>query len=141
MRIDIEVNNRKSPFDGSLQMAWKGTGISPFPEELIIEVDPFFDLGKAGPPSHLSENFPLIDFEGFTLFKIGAVLDGPDSKSEVGKLLTIAIGDLEGDFSLHQECPFKRLKSASLFFKSLIFFAPFFEIREEVRKQEEKGKT
>src|SRR4030042_6640737 len=28
--IDIEVNNWKPPFDGSLQMAWKGTGIFPF---------------------------------------------------------------------------------------------------------------
>jgi hypothetical protein len=42
---------------------WKGTGVPPFLEKLIVEIDPFFDLSKVGPPSHLSKEFPFVELE------------------------------------------------------------------------------
>ena len=63
MRIDIEVDDWKSHSNSTLQMTWKRTGISPFFEKLILEIDPLFNLGKVGPPPHLAEEFPLIKFE------------------------------------------------------------------------------
>jgi hypothetical protein len=95
MGIDIEVDDRKSHVDRSLQMTGKGTGISPFLEELIVEMDPFFNLGKIGSPTHLPEKIPLVDLEGFTFFKIGATLNGPDSKRELRKSAAISLGDRE----------------------------------------------
>jgi hypothetical protein len=63
MRIDIEVDNRKSHFNGSLKMTGKGTWISPFFEKLIVEIDPLFKLGKVSPPPHLTEEFSFGKFE------------------------------------------------------------------------------
>jgi hypothetical protein len=48
-----------------------------------------------------------MEFEGFALFKKGAALNRPDTKGEFGKLLTITIGDPEGNFSLHSNFPYK----------------------------------
>jgi hypothetical protein len=76
-------------------MTGKGTGISPFLEELVVEMDPFFDLSKIGSPTHLPEKIPFVYFEGFTFFKVGATLDGPDSKRELRKSATISLGDRE----------------------------------------------
>src|SRR4030042_6990672 len=55
MRIDKEVDNRKSHFNGPLKMTWKGAWISPFFEKLIVEIDPRFELGKVSPPPHLTK--------------------------------------------------------------------------------------
>jgi hypothetical protein len=106
MSVDIEVDDRKSHVDRSLQMTGKGTGISPFLEELIVEMDPLFNLSKIGPPTHLSEKIPFVDFEGITFFKVGAILDGPDSKTELRESGTISIGEGEGNFPLHCYPPF-----------------------------------
>jgi hypothetical protein len=48
-----------------------------------------------------------MEFKGFTLFKIGAVLDRSNSKTEVWKPLTISIGNGERDLSLHGLTPLK----------------------------------
>jgi hypothetical protein len=101
MAINVEVDNGKSHFDRSLKVAWKGTGISPFLEELVVEMDPLFNLSKIGPPTHLSEKIPFVDFEGITFSKVGAILDVPDSKTELGESGTISIGDGEGNFLSH----------------------------------------
>jgi hypothetical protein len=101
MAINVEVDNGKSHLDRSLKVAWKGTKISPFFKELIIEIDPLLDLGKIGSSPHLSEKIPFVDFEGITFFKVGAILDGPDSKTELGESGTISIGDGEGNFLSH----------------------------------------
>jgi hypothetical protein len=101
MGIDIEVDDRKSHVDRSLQMTGKGAGISPFLKELIVEMDPRFNLSKIGSPTHLPEKIPLVDFEGFTFFKVGAILDGPDSKREVRKSVTISFCYREIDLSQH----------------------------------------
>jgi hypothetical protein len=63
MRIDIEVDDGKSHFNASFQVAWKRTGISPFFEKLIVEIDPFFKLNKISLPPHLTEDLSLIKFE------------------------------------------------------------------------------
>jgi hypothetical protein len=90
MGIDIEVDGRKSHVDRSLQVTGKGTGISPFLKEMIIEMDPLFSLSKIGSPTHLPEKIPFVNLEGFTFFKVGAILDGPDSKREVRKSAMIS---------------------------------------------------
>jgi hypothetical protein len=95
MGIDIEVDDRKSHVDRSLEMTWKGAGISPFLKKLIIEMDPLFDLSKIGPPTHLPEKIPFVDFKGFTFFKVSTILDGPDSKREIGKSAAISLCDRE----------------------------------------------
>ena len=82
-------------------MAREGAGISPFFEELIIEVDPFFDLSQISSSPHLSKEFSFVELEGFTLLKIGAGLDGPDPKTEFRESGTISLGDGEGDFLSH----------------------------------------
>jgi hypothetical protein len=60
MCIDIKVNNRKPHFDGPLKMAGKGAGVSPFFEKLIVEIDPFFKLGKLGSPPHPAKELSFI---------------------------------------------------------------------------------
>jgi hypothetical protein len=60
MGIDIEINNRKSHFNGPLKVTGKWAGISPFFEKLIVAIDPHFNLGKVSPPPHLTEE---ISFE------------------------------------------------------------------------------
>jgi hypothetical protein len=72
-------------------MTWKRTGISPFFEKLLIEMDPLFNLGKVRFPPHLTEELSLIEFERFTLLKIDATLDRPNSKDEIWKSLPISI--------------------------------------------------
>jgi len=76
-------------------MTGKGTGISPFLKELIVEMDSLFDLSKIGSPTHLPEKIPFVDFEGFTFFKVGAILDCPNSKREVRKSAMISFCDRE----------------------------------------------
>jgi hypothetical protein len=80
MRIDIEIDDGKSHVDRPLEMIGKGTGISPFLEKLIVEMDSLLNLSKIGSPTHLPEKIPLIDLEGFTFFEVGAISDGPDSE-------------------------------------------------------------
>ena len=63
MSIDIEVHDWKSHFDCPLEMAWKGTRISPVFEELVVEIDSLFELNKIGAPSHLSEELSFMKFE------------------------------------------------------------------------------
>ena len=63
MRIDIEVDDWKSHFNGSLKMAGEGAEISPFFEKLIIVIDPLFKLNKVSLPPHLAEEFSFIKFE------------------------------------------------------------------------------
>jgi hypothetical protein len=82
-------------------MAWEGTGITPFFKELIIMVDPFLDLGEVSSPFHLTKKLPFVEFEGFILFEIGAVLNRSNSKTQVRKSATVGIGDSERDLSLH----------------------------------------
>jgi hypothetical protein len=98
MGIDIEVGYGKSHVDRSLQMTGKGTGISPLLEELIVEMDPLLNLNKIGPPTHLPEKIPFVDFKGFTFFKVGAILDGPDSEWEFRKSAMISFSNREKDF-------------------------------------------
>jgi hypothetical protein len=106
MGIDIEVGYGKSHVDRSLQMTGKGTGISPLLEELIVEMDPLFNLSKIGPPTHLSEKIPFVDFKRFTFFKVGAILDGPDSEREFRKSAMISLGDGKRNLPLHCYPPF-----------------------------------
>jgi hypothetical protein len=63
MRIDIEIDNRKPHFNGTFQMIWKGAGISPFFEKLIIEMDPLFKLDKVSLPPHLTEELSFMKLE------------------------------------------------------------------------------
>jgi len=86
-------------------MAWKGAGISPFLEELIVKMDAFFELGQVRSPPHLTEEFSFVKLEGLALFKIGAGLDRPDSKTQLRESVTISIGDMEMNFSLHSGFP------------------------------------
>jgi hypothetical protein len=95
MGIDIEVDYGKSHVDRSLEMTGKGTGIFPFLEELIVEMDPLFNLSKIGSPTHLPEKIPFVYFEGFTFFKVGAILYGPDSERKFRKSATISLSDRE----------------------------------------------
>jgi hypothetical protein len=74
-------------------MTGKGTGISPFLEELIVEMDPLFNLSKIGSPAHLPEKIPFVDFEGFIFFKVSTILDGPDSKREFRKSAMISFSN------------------------------------------------
>jgi hypothetical protein len=101
MGIDIEVNDRKSHFNGPLEMTGKGTGTSPFFEKSIVEVDPLLNLGKVCPSAHLAKKISFEKFEWLALLKIGARLDCPDSKSEIREFLTISIRDCEGYLSYH----------------------------------------
>jgi hypothetical protein len=87
-------------------MAREGAGISPFFEELIIEVDPFFDLSQISSSPHLSKEFSFVELEGFTLLKIGAGLNGPNPKTEFRESGTISLGDGKGNFPLHCYPPF-----------------------------------
>jgi hypothetical protein len=106
MGIDIEIDNGKSHLDRSLKVAWKGTKISPFFKELIIEIDPLLDLGKIGFPPHFPKEFSFVELEGFTLLKMGAGLDGSDPKTEFRESGTISLGDGEGNLPLHCYLPF-----------------------------------
>jgi hypothetical protein len=101
MGIDIEIDYGKSHVDRSLEMTGKGAGISPFLEELIVEMDPFFNLSKIGSSTHLPEKIPFVDFEGFALFKVDAILDGPDSEREFRKSAMISFCYCEIDLSWH----------------------------------------
>jgi hypothetical protein len=100
MGIDIEVDNRESHFDGPLEVAWEGTGITPFSEELAIEIDAFFGLDKVSLPPHLSQKFSLIEFKRFILLKIGAVLDRSNSKGEGWEPESVGISDDKANFFL-----------------------------------------
>jgi hypothetical protein len=82
-----------------VKVAWKGTRISPVFEELVVEIDSLFELSKIGPPPHLSKKFSFEEFKGVALFKIGASLDRPDSKSEIRESLTISFSYGKKDFS------------------------------------------
>jgi len=82
-------------------MAWKGTGITPFLEELIVKMEAFFELGQVRSPPHLTEKFSFVKFEGLAFFKIIAGLDRPDSEPEFRKSVTIGIGDVKMNFSSH----------------------------------------
>jgi hypothetical protein len=79
-------------------MTGKGAGISPFFEELIIEVDLFLNVSQIGSSPHLSKEFSFVELEGFTLLKIGAGLGGPDPKTEFRESGMISLGDGEGNF-------------------------------------------
>jgi hypothetical protein len=83
-------------------MTWERTGISPFLEELIVKMDAFFELGQVRSPPHLTEEFSFVKFEGLTLFKIITGLDRPDSETEFRESVTISIGDMEMNSSLHR---------------------------------------
>jgi len=83
-------------------MTGKRTGISPFLEELIVEMNPLLDLGKISPPAHLPEKIPFVDFKGFIFFKIGAILDGPDSEREFRKSAMISFCDREVNLFYHK---------------------------------------
>ena len=63
MGVDIEIDDWKSHFNGSLQMTWKGAWISPFFEKLVVEIDPFFKGGKVRLSSHLTEKVSFEKFE------------------------------------------------------------------------------
>jgi hypothetical protein len=102
MGIDIEIVDGESHLDGSFEMSWKRTGISPFLKKTVVEMDPFFELRKVCPSPHFPKELSFIKFERFALLKIGAVLDRTDPKGEPGKALTVGICDGEGDFSLHR---------------------------------------
>jgi hypothetical protein len=91
MRIDVEVDDWKSHPNSPLQMTWKRAEMTPFFEKLIVEMDLLFDLGKARLSPHLTEELSLIEFERFTLLKIDATLDRPNSKGEIWKSLPISI--------------------------------------------------
>jgi hypothetical protein len=71
----------------------KRAGISPFLEELIVTMDPFFDLSQVSLSPHLSEELPLVVLEVLPLLKIGAILDGPDPEREIRKSLAIGISN------------------------------------------------
>jgi hypothetical protein len=101
MGVDIEVNDGKSHFNRPFEVSGKRTGISPFLEELIVTMDPFFDLSQVRLSPHLSEKLPLEVLEVLPLLKIGAILDGPNAKREIRKSLAIGIGDREENLLLH----------------------------------------
>jgi hypothetical protein len=63
MGIDIEVNNRKSHFNGPLKMTGKGAGISPFFEKSVVAIYSFFNLAKVSLPPHLTEEISFKKFE------------------------------------------------------------------------------
>jgi hypothetical protein len=44
-------------------MTWKGTGIPPFFEKLIVEINSLFKLDKVGLPLHLTQKFSFIKLE------------------------------------------------------------------------------
>jgi hypothetical protein len=100
--VNVEVDNGKSHVDRPLKVAWKGTGISPLLEKLIVAINPFLDLSEVGSPPHLSKKIPLVELEGFAFLKIGAGLDSPDPKTEFMESVTISIGDREGNFFCHK---------------------------------------
>jgi hypothetical protein len=128
MGIDIEVGYGKSHVDRSLQMTGKRTGISPFFEELIIEVDPLLDLGKISFPPHFPKEFSFEEFEWFTLLKIGAGLNGPDPKTEFRESVTISIGDGKRNLPLHCYFPFNYRGSKPLGYSMVIAFLPLQKI-------------
>src|SRR4030042_6867139 len=101
MGIDKKIHNRESHRAFPFKVAWKGAGITPFFKELIIMVDPFLDLDEVSSPFHLTKELPFVEFEGFILFEIGAVLNRSNSKTQVGESATIIIRDGKRDFSLH----------------------------------------
>jgi hypothetical protein len=76
-------------------MIGKGTGISPFVEKPVVEIDSLLNLSKVGSPLHLTEEISLKKFERFALFKIGARLGCPDSKKELREPMPIFIRDRE----------------------------------------------
>jgi hypothetical protein len=63
MSIDIEINDRKSHFNGPLKVTGKGAGISPFFEKSIIEVDPLLNLGKVSFPPHFTKEISFKKLE------------------------------------------------------------------------------
>jgi hypothetical protein len=101
MGVDIEINDGKSHFNRPFEVSGKRTGISPFLEELIITMDPFFDLSQVSLSPHLSKKIPLEVLEVLPLLKIAAILDGSDPEREFRKSLAISIRDSEGDLFLH----------------------------------------
>jgi hypothetical protein len=122
MGVDIEIDDWESHLNRSLQMAREGAGISPFFEELIIEVDPFFDLSQISSSPHLSKEFSFIELEGFTLLKIGAGLDGPDPKTEFRKSAMISFSNREKDFPRHGDLFSQKFLNAMLdAFRALLF--------------------
>jgi len=82
-------------------MTGKGTGISPFFEKSIVEVDPLLNLSKVSLPPHLTKEISFEKFEWFALLKIGARLGCPDSKSEIRESLTISIREGKWYLSYH----------------------------------------
>jgi hypothetical protein len=44
-------------------MTGQWTGISPFLEKMIVEIDSFFKLDQINPSPHLTEKLSLIEFE------------------------------------------------------------------------------
>jgi hypothetical protein len=101
MSVDIEIDDRKSHLNDPCKVIWKRARISPIFEKPIIEIDSFLELGQVRSPPHLTEEFSFIKLEGLALFKIGAGLDRPDSKTKFRESATIGIGDMEMNFSLH----------------------------------------
>jgi len=101
MGIDIKIDNGESHFNRPLKVTWKGTGILPFLEELVIPIDPFLDLSKVGPSSQLPEELSFVELEGFSLLEIGTILDGSDSKTEGWEPLAVLIGDGKKNLPWH----------------------------------------
>jgi hypothetical protein len=63
MGVDIEVDDRKSHFNGPLEMTGKGAGISPFFEKSIVVIDPLLNLSKVSSPPHLTKELSFEKLE------------------------------------------------------------------------------
>jgi hypothetical protein len=91
--IDVEVDNGKSHLYCSFQVARERTGVPPLLKEFVVEVNSFLDLSQSDPPLQFSQQLSFIEFEVLTLFKIDAILDGPNAKDLVGETVSVCVAD------------------------------------------------